>query len=67
MPEFPYLTLEYLATAVILLDEESRIAYLNPAAENLFDVKRQKFARACDAASVYPHRATGQRDAAGSA
>lgn len=38
MPDFPYLTLEYLATAVILLDEESRIAYLNPAAEHLFDV-----------------------------
>jgi two-component system, NtrC family, nitrogen regulation sensor histidine kinase GlnL len=38
MPELPYLTLEYLATAVILLDEESRIAYINPAAENLFDV-----------------------------
>lgn len=38
MPEFPYLTLEYLATSVILLDEELRIIYLNPAAENLFDV-----------------------------
>jgi two-component system nitrogen regulation sensor histidine kinase GlnL len=38
MPEFSYLTLEYLATAVILLDDESRIAYLNPAAEHLFDV-----------------------------
>lgn len=38
MPDFPFLTLEYLATAVILLDDESRIAYLNPAAENLFDV-----------------------------
>ncbi len=38
MPEFPSLTLEYLATAVILLDEESRIAYINPAAEHLFDV-----------------------------
>ena len=38
MPDFPYLTLEYLATAVILLDEESRITYLNPAAEHLFDV-----------------------------
>jgi two-component system, NtrC family, nitrogen regulation sensor histidine kinase GlnL len=38
MPELPYLTLEYLATAVILLDDESRIAYLNPAAEHLFDV-----------------------------
>jgi two-component system nitrogen regulation sensor histidine kinase GlnL len=38
MPDLPYLTLEYLATAVILLDDESRIVYLNPAAENLFDV-----------------------------
>jgi two-component system, NtrC family, nitrogen regulation sensor histidine kinase GlnL len=38
MPEIPYLTLEYLATSVILLDEESRIAYINPAAEHLFDV-----------------------------
>ena len=38
MSDFPYLTPEYLATAVILLDDESRIAYLNPAAENLFDV-----------------------------
>jgi len=38
MPDFPYLTLEYLATAVILLDDESRIVYLNPAAEHLFDV-----------------------------
>jgi two-component system, NtrC family, nitrogen regulation sensor histidine kinase GlnL len=37
MPDLAYLTLEYLATAVILLDEESRIVYLNPAAENLFD------------------------------
>jgi two-component system, NtrC family, nitrogen regulation sensor histidine kinase GlnL len=38
MPDLPYLTLEYLATAVILLDDESRIVYINPAAENLFDV-----------------------------
>jgi two-component system nitrogen regulation sensor histidine kinase GlnL len=37
MPHFP-LTLEYLSTAVILLDAESRVAYLNPAAENLFDL-----------------------------
>jgi len=29
-------TLEHLATAIILLDDQSRIAYLNPAAENLF-------------------------------
>jgi two-component system nitrogen regulation sensor histidine kinase GlnL len=41
MSEFPYLTLEYLATAVILLDEESRIAYINPAAEHLFDISEK--------------------------
>ncbi len=29
-------SLEHLATAVILLDDQSRIAYLNPAAEHLF-------------------------------
>jgi two-component system nitrogen regulation sensor histidine kinase GlnL len=38
MSEFPFIAPEYLATAVILLDEESRIAYINPAAEALFDV-----------------------------
>jgi two-component system nitrogen regulation sensor histidine kinase GlnL len=38
MPNFSYLTLEHLSTAVILLDEQSRITYLNPAAENLFDL-----------------------------
>ncbi len=38
MPNSSYLTLEYLSTAVIVLDEESRISYLNPAAENLFDL-----------------------------
>jgi len=36
MPNTFLPTLEHLATAVILLDEQSRIAYLNPAAENLF-------------------------------
>jgi two-component system, NtrC family, nitrogen regulation sensor histidine kinase GlnL len=41
MPDFPYLTLEYLATAVILLDDESRITYINPAAEHLFDVSEK--------------------------
>jgi two-component system nitrogen regulation sensor histidine kinase GlnL len=41
MSELPYLTLEYLATAVILLDEESRIAYINPAAEHLFDISEK--------------------------
>ncbi len=38
MPDLTYLTLEYLATAVILLDDESRIVYINPAAEHLFDI-----------------------------
>ena len=38
MHDLPSLTLEYLATAVILLDDEARIVYLNPAAEHLFDV-----------------------------
>ena len=42
MPNYPthpaifFPTLEHLATAVILLDDQSRVAYLNPAAENLF-------------------------------
>ena len=36
MPDAFLPTLEHLATAVILLDEQSNIAYLNPAAENLF-------------------------------
>jgi len=38
MPDFPSFTPEHLATAVILLDDGGRIAYLNPAAEHLFDV-----------------------------
>jgi two-component system, NtrC family, nitrogen regulation sensor histidine kinase GlnL len=38
MPELPDLSLEHIATAAILLDEQSRIAYINPAAEHLFDV-----------------------------
>ena len=38
MSDFPYLTLEYLSTAVIVLDDESRIAYINPSAEHLFDM-----------------------------
>jgi two-component system nitrogen regulation sensor histidine kinase GlnL len=38
MSDLPYLTLEYLETAVILLDDESRVTYLNPAAEQLFDL-----------------------------
>ena len=38
MPDFSSLNLEHLATAIVLLDDESRISYLNPAAEYLFDV-----------------------------
>jgi two-component system nitrogen regulation sensor histidine kinase GlnL len=36
MPDNFHPSLEHLATAVILLDDQSRIVYLNPAAENLF-------------------------------
>lgn len=36
MPNTPLPSLDYLSTAVILLDDESRFAYLNPAAEHLF-------------------------------
>jgi two-component system nitrogen regulation sensor histidine kinase GlnL len=38
MPDLPSFTPEHLATAVILLDDEARVVYLNPAAEHLFDV-----------------------------
>jgi len=36
MPNSFLPTLEHLATAVMLLDDQSRVAYINPAAENLF-------------------------------
>ncbi len=36
MPDAFFPTLEHLATAVMLLDDQSHIVYLNPAAENLF-------------------------------
>jgi len=36
MPTSPLPTLEHITTAVILLDDQSRIAFLNPAAEHLF-------------------------------
>jgi two-component system nitrogen regulation sensor histidine kinase GlnL len=36
--------LELLATAVLMLDEERRVIYANPAAENLFELSRRKFA-----------------------
>ncbi|HEY0666238.1 MAG TPA: nitrogen regulation protein NR(II) [Gallionella sp.] len=38
MPDIPFLTPEHLTTAVVMLDEQSRVAYLNPAAEHLFDL-----------------------------
>jgi len=40
MPTHLLPTLEYINTAIILLDEESRIVYLNPAAENLFGLSK---------------------------
>lgn len=36
MPNYPIPSIELLATAIIVLNDESRIAYLNPAAEHLF-------------------------------
>ncbi|MDQ2917191.1 MAG: nitrogen regulation protein NR(II) [Pseudomonadota bacterium] len=36
--------LELLATAVLLLDDARRVVYANPAAENLFELSRRKFA-----------------------
>jgi len=38
MSESTYLTLDHLATAVVLLNDESRVSYMNPAAEHLFDL-----------------------------
>lgn len=38
MPDLTHLTLDSLATAVILMDGELRVNYMNPAAENLFEV-----------------------------
>lgn len=40
MPAHLLPTLEHLNTAIILLDAESRMAYLNPAAEDLFGVSK---------------------------
>ena len=37
MPDFLHLTLDYLTTAVILVDETLHVIYMNPAAENLFE------------------------------
>jgi two-component system, NtrC family, nitrogen regulation sensor histidine kinase GlnL len=41
-PPGPYLGLELLATAVLLLDESLEVCYANPAAENLFEVSRRQ-------------------------
>jgi two-component system nitrogen regulation sensor histidine kinase GlnL len=38
MTSAPLPSLDHLSTAVMLLDEQSRVAYLNPAAEHLFAV-----------------------------
>ena len=40
----PASDLDLLATAVLLLDRHRRIVYANPAAENLFELSRPKFA-----------------------
>src|SRR6188472_2787894 len=39
----PARDVDLLATAVLLLDVGERIAHVNPAAENLFELSRQKF------------------------
>ncbi len=39
----PYPGLELLAAAVLLLRSDERVSYVNPAAENLFELSRQKF------------------------
>jgi two-component system nitrogen regulation sensor histidine kinase GlnL len=44
-PDFVASGLDLLATAVLLLDRDGRIAYVNPAAENLFELSRTKFVR----------------------
>src|SRR5262247_4059793 len=38
-----YPGLELLAAAVLMLRPDGRVAYVNPAAENLFELSRQKF------------------------
>ena len=43
--ELPAPDLDLLATAVLLLDPAGRVTHANPAAENLFELSRQKFLR----------------------
>ena len=40
---YPYPGLELLAAAVMMLRSDERVNYVNPAAENLFELSRQKF------------------------
>jgi two-component system nitrogen regulation sensor histidine kinase GlnL len=40
MPDYSLPSLDHLTTAIILLDGETRIAYVNPAAENLFGLSK---------------------------
>jgi len=61
MPVFISPTLEHLATAVIALDEQSHIAYLNPAAENLFALSGNNLI-GCEIHQAFTQ--TGQLDAA---
>ena len=42
MQAAPGQLLEVLNTAVILLDKSLRLTYLNPAAENLFEISRRQ-------------------------
>jgi len=38
MSDFPNFTLDHISTAIVVLDDESRVVYLNPAAEALLGV-----------------------------
>src|SRR5512133_679170 len=42
VPTVPARDFDVLATAVLMLDGRGRIVYANPAAENLFELSRQK-------------------------
>jgi two-component system nitrogen regulation sensor histidine kinase GlnL len=61
MPDTFTPTLDHLATAVMLLDEQAHIAYLNPAAENLFALSGKSLI-GCPVQQAFTH--TGQLDAA---
>ena len=53
----PARELDLLATAVLLLDGRGRVVYANPAAENLFELSRQKLVRPCARRTVRRLRA----------